>query len=62
MKTTKKSKKDTVNNDNIENKLNREFDNKKPLDVVVSDLTYVKVAGKWNYIYAHTPGLHKLVV
>lgn len=49
--TTKKSKKiSKVNNDKIPNKLNREFSNKSPLEVVVSDLTYVKVAGKWNYI------------
>ena len=36
--------------DNIENKLNREFNREEKLDVVVSDLTYVNVQGKWNYI------------
>lgn len=40
----------TCNEDNIENKLNREFNRDKKLDVVVSDLTYVNVQGKWNYI------------
>ena len=40
----------TCNEDNIENKLNREFDREDKLDVVVSDLTYVNVRGKWNYI------------
>lgn len=40
----------TCNEDNIENKLNREFNREEQLDVVVSDLTYVNVQGKWNYI------------
>jgi len=42
--------KQTCNNDNISNILNREFNNKKCLDVVVSDLTYVRVLNKWYYI------------
>ena len=46
----KKAKKNKVNNDDISNIVNREFDNRKHLEVVVSDLTYVRVAGKWNYI------------
>lgn len=40
----------TCNEDNIENKLNREFNRDEKLDVVVSDLTYVNIQGKWNYI------------
>lgn len=50
--TTKQFKvhKSKCNEENIENKLNREFNREKQLDVVVSDLTYVNVAGKWNYI------------
>jgi len=32
------------------NVVNREFNNRDYLDVVVSDLTYVRVGGKWNYI------------
>ena len=28
----------------------RQFDNRKHLEVVVSDLTYVKVQNKWNYV------------
>lgn len=40
----------TCNEDKIDNKLNREFDRDEKLDVVVSDLTYVNVQGKWNYI------------
>lgn len=42
--------KQTCNEEAVPNILNREFDRKKQLDVVVSDLTYVNVAGKWNYI------------
>lgn len=43
--------KSQCNNDKVENIVNREFNNREQLDVVVSDLTYVNVAGKWNYIY-----------
>lgn len=50
LKLAKKSCKTAVNEDNVENVVNREFTDRKPLEVVVSDLTYVKVAGKWNYI------------
>lgn len=39
-----------VNNDKISNEVNREFNNRKNLEVVVSDLTYVRVGGKWNYV------------
>jgi len=38
------------NNDKVENIVNREFDREERLDVMVSDLTYVNVKGKWNYI------------
>ena len=38
------------NEEEGENILNRKFEREKQLDVVVSDLTYVNVAGKWNYI------------
>ena len=38
------------NEEKIENAVNREFDRDQTLDVVVSDLTYVNVKGKWNYI------------
>jgi putative transposase len=34
----------------IANKLNRKFNDKEAREVVVSDLTYVRVDGKWNYI------------
>lgn len=42
--------KQKCNNDVIANELNREFSNQKPYAVVVSDLTYVRVNNKWNYI------------
>ncbi len=38
------------NEDNCPNTLSRKFDRDNTLDVVVSDLTYVSVAGKWHYI------------
>ncbi len=42
--------KNQVNNEKIDNIVNREFNRKNELDVVVSDLTYVNVQRKWNYI------------
>ena len=32
------------------NQLQRKFNQDEPYAVVVSDLTYVRVAGKWNYV------------
>ena len=34
----------------IPNRLNRQFDEHPPYAVMVSDLTYVRVGGKWHYI------------
>lgn len=42
--------KQTSNNDKIDNKLKRNFNQEERMKVIVSDLTYVNVAGKWNYI------------
>ena len=42
--------KPTYNNDLIKNELNRNFKQKERMNVIVSDLTYVNVDGKWNYI------------
>ncbi len=39
-----------VNNDDIENLINRKFQAERPMQYLTSDLTYIKVAGKWNYI------------
>ena len=40
----------SVNNASIKNELNREFNTKKHMEVITSDLTYVNVSGKWHYI------------
>nr|WP_244244599.1 IS3 family transposase [Marinilactibacillus kalidii] len=40
-----------VNQAKIENTLNREFNPEEPMKVIVTDLTYVKVANKWFYVY-----------
>jgi transposase InsO family protein len=43
-------RKSLVNADNIANVVDRAFDNRRKYDVVVSDLTYIKIAGKWYYL------------
>lgn len=45
-----KPQKDTCNESKIENVLNRQFQGQGYRKVVVSDLTYVRVGLKWNYI------------
>lgn len=45
-----KSSGNTINTDNIGNKIDRKFNGRKPLEVVASDLTYVDVNHKWCYI------------
>lgn len=42
--------KQACNEEKLPNVLNREFERNEQLDVVVSDLTYVNVAARWNYI------------
>lgn len=42
--------KTTCNESDAPNIVNREFDNRDKLEVAVSDLTYVRVGGKWNYV------------
>ncbi len=39
-----------VNEDEVINVVNREFENRDHLEVIVSDLTYVRVKDKWHYI------------
>lgn len=34
----------------IQNVVDRDFDNRSKLEVTVSDLTYVRVGSKWNYV------------
>lgn len=43
-------KKSTVNESEIGNTLNREFNQDKELKVIMSDLTYIRVQQKWHYI------------
>lgn len=61
---------DKCNESKVENELNRKFDQPKELAVVVSDLTYVRVENRWNYIclfvdlynreiIGHSAGPHK---
>lgn len=37
------------NENSIPNKVNREFSNRYPLEVIVSDLTYVRIQKRWAY-------------
>lgn len=46
----KSSNQSSVNHDPIPNKVGRKFNNRKPLEVVASDLTYVDINQKWHYI------------
>ena len=40
----------SCNEDNVQNIVKQDFQNRNHLEVVVSDLTYVNVNGKWHYI------------
>lgn len=44
------SRKHSCNEENLPNLLNRQFERETTLDVVVSDLTYVSINGRWCYI------------
>lgn len=41
---------DKCNESKVANELNREFNTDTPYSAVVSDLTYVRVKNKWNYV------------
>ena len=38
------------NEESVRNVINREFEVDKEMSVLVSDLTYVKVGYRWNYV------------
>ena len=42
--------KSKCNEDKVGNIVNREFGDREDLEIVVSDLTYVNVMGRWHYI------------
>jgi transposase InsO family protein len=46
----RKAKETPVNNEARPNLVERKWDERKPLEVIVSDLTYVKVNSQWHYI------------
>lgn len=50
IKKRKPNTENKTNTDEATNEIGRNFADKKPLEVVVSDLTYVRVNKKWNYI------------
>lgn len=43
--------KSKVNEESVKNVLARKFSGQDELAVVISDLTYVRVNGKWNYVF-----------
>ncbi len=45
-----KASKSAVNEDEVKNEVEREFNERSNREVVVSDLTYVRVAHTWHYI------------
>ena len=45
-----KNYKSKVNNDNIPNIVDRNFNNRNFLEVIINDLTYVRVLNKWCYV------------
>jgi len=46
----RKKKIPICNEDSVANLVERKFCDRASLEVVISDLTYIKVAGKWNYL------------
>ncbi len=45
-----KPERDAVNKSDVRNEVDEDFDNREKYDVIVSDLTYVKVGAQWSYV------------
>ncbi len=50
------------NEEKIHNVLNREFSHRRPLEVIVSDLTYVRINQRWAYVCAITDLFNREVI
>ena len=50
------------NEERVRNVLNREFSHRKPLEVIVSDLTYVRINQRWAYVCAITDLFNREVI
>ena len=50
------------NEEKVRNVLNREFSHRKPLEVIVSDLTYVRINQRWAYVCAITDLFNREVI
>ena len=50
------------NEEQIHNALNREFSQRQPLEVIVSDLTYVRIHQRWAYVCAITDLFNREVI
>jgi transposase InsO family protein len=59
----RKPKPNRVSNDeDIENLVDRQFNNRKENEVVVSDLTYIRISGKWCYLCVLLDLCHRRIV
>lgn len=45
-----KPQRQSVNRKKVMNVINQEFNDRKRKEVIVSDLTYVRVGNSWNYV------------
>lgn len=62
VKYRKKQTQNPTNRDDVPNSLKRKFYDKQPLEVMVSDLTYVDVQKKWHYICLLVELSHREIV
>jgi len=62
VKRRKKNMELPTNKEVIENKVNRVFSGREALEVIVSDLTYVDINGKWCYICLIVELAHREII